>query len=149
MRQFLSTSPLLLLFLLSLIGCVPSPAPAEICTITNGQRLVVLTGAYPSHNANPWVPTNSLPAQGSVYRVDGAIRQYTANGWRPVIASRSFMIIRRMSGPGSAIISDNAGEIITLDDALPAFTMWGGQAPQTAIWASTTNGNITVQFTQR
>lgn len=122
---------------------------AETCSVPDGQKLVVLTGAYPSRHADPWVETNSAPVQGAVYRVQGAIRQYTANGWRPVIAERNLFILRRMSGPGSAIVSDGRGELIVLDDDLPAVSFWGDRTQQSPIWVAATNGAVTVFASQR
>jgi|LSQX01.2.fsa_nt_gb hypothetical protein len=135
--------------LLAIVLSAAFPAAAETSVIPDGRKLVVLTGAYPSRNAIPWVETNAVPAQGAVYRVQGAIRQYTANGWRPVIEERSLFIIRRMAGPGSAIVSDGRGELIVLDDDLPAVSFWGDRIQQSPVWVAATNGAVTVFASQR
>ena len=135
--------------LLAIVLSAAFPAAAETSVVPDGQKLVVLTGAYPSRNAVPWVETNAVPAQGAVYRVQGAIRQYTANGWRPVIEERSLFIIRRMAGPGSAIVFDGRGELIVLDDGLPAVSFWGDRTQQSPVWVAATNGAVTVFASQR
>lgn len=135
--------------LLAIVLSAAFPAAAETSVVPDGQKLVVLTGAYPSRNAIPWVETNAVPAQGAVYRVQGAIRQYTANGWRPVIEERSLFIIRRMAGPGSAIVFDGRGELIVLDDDLPAVSFWGDRTQQSPVWVAATNGAVTVFASQR
>ena len=135
--------------LLAVVLSAAFPAAAETSVVPDGQKLVVLTGAYPSRNAVPWVETNAVPAQGAVYRVQGAIRQYTANGWRPVIEERSLFIIRRMAGPGSAIVFDGRGELIVLDDDLPAVSFWGDRIQQSPVWVAATNGAVTVFASQR
>lgn len=135
--------------LLAVVLSAAFPAVAETSVVPDGQKLVVLTGAYPSRNAIPWVETNAVPAQGAVYRVKGAIRQYTANGWRPVIEERSLFIIRRMAGPGSAIVFDGRGELIVLDDDLPAVSFWGDRTQQSPVWVAATNGAVTVFASQR
>ena len=124
-------------------------AVAETSVVPDGQRLVVLTGAYPSRHAIPWVETNAAPEQGAVYRVQGAVRQYTANGWRPVIEERNLFIIRRMAGPGAAIVSDGRGDLIVLDDDLPAVSFWGDRTQQSPVWVAATNGAVTVFASQR
>lgn len=135
--------------LLAIVLSAALPAAAETSVVPDGQKLVVLTGAYPSRNATPWVETNAVPAQGAVYRVQGAIRQYTANGWRPVIEERSLFIIRRMAGPGSAVVFDGRGELIVLDDDLPAVSFWGDRTQQSPVWVAATNGAVTVFASQR
>ena len=135
--------------LLAIVLSAAFPAAAETSVVPDGQKLVVLTGAYPARNAIPWVETNAVPAQGAVYRVQGAIRQYTANGWRPVIEERRLFIIRRMAGPGSAIVSDGRGELIVLDDDLPAGSFWGDRIQQSPVWVAATNGAVTVFASQR
>ena len=135
--------------LLAIVLSAAFPADAETSVVPDGQKLVVLTGAYPSRHAIPWVETNAVPAQGSVYRVQGAIRQYTANGWRPVVEERSLFIIRRMAGPGSAIVFDGRGELIVLDDDLPAVSFWGDRTQQSPVWVAATNGAVTVFASQR
>jgi hypothetical protein len=135
--------------LLAIVLSAAFPAAAETSVVPDGQKLVVLAGAYPSRHAIPWVETNAVPAQGAVYRVQGAVRQYTANGWRPVIEERSLFIIRRMAGPGSAIVSDGRGELIVLDDDLPAVSFWGDRTQQSPVWVAATNGAVTVFASQR
>ena len=134
--------------LFSLILALLVGSLAQASSVSNAP-VVILPGAYRQPLAQPWVSTNIVPAQGALYRVAGAIRQYTVDGWQPVLRESKFFIVYRVSGTGTVVIRDDHGPLIILDDTIAAASWSGDDIPQSPIWAVNTNGTAVLFYSQR
>jgi len=120
--------------------------------VSNGCTVCILPGAYPNSPSAALLapaefPTN--PAAGDLAVTNRVVVQYTVDGWQPVLRNRKFLIVRRVSGSGSVLVKDAAGDLVVLDDTLPSVAMWGAEVPQLPVWASATNGDAVVFYSQR
>lgn len=94
-------------------------------------------------------PTGRVDVAGAYVREDGVVRQYTANGWEVCPPARKLLVVQRLSGAGTAVVSDATGDLVRLTPAYSAVVFTDASAPGSHVSVRAEGGDVTVFTSHR
>lgn len=111
--------------------------------VASGATALVVPSTAPAGTfAN--APTGRVDVAGSFVREGGIVRQLTANGWEACPPSRKLLVVQRLSGAGTAVVSDTTGDLVRLTPAYSAVVFTDASAPGSHVSVRAEDGDVTV-----
>ena len=89
-------------------------------------------------------PTGRVDVAGAFVREGSVVRQFTANGWEVCPPSRKLLVVQRLSGAGTAVVSDATGDLVRLTPAYSAVVFTDASAPGSHVSVRAEGGDVTV-----
>ena len=111
--------------------------------VASGASAIVVPATAPQ-GAFANAPTGRVAVAGSFVREGGIVRQLTANGWEVCPPSRKLLVVQRLSGAGTAVVSDTTGDLVRLTPAYSAVVFTDASAPGSHVSVRAEGGDVTV-----
>ena len=111
--------------------------------VASGASAIVVPATAPQ-GAFANAPTGKVAVAGAYYREGRLVFQYTANGWEVCPPSRKLLIVQRLSGAGTAVVSDTTGDLVRLTPAYSAVVFTDASAPGSQVSVRAEGGDVTV-----
>ena len=112
-------------------------------------RSAVVDGRAAPQGAFANAPTGKVAVAGAYYREGRLVFQYTANGWEACPPSRKLLIVQRLSGAGTAVVSDTTGDLVRLTPAYSAVVFTDASAPGSHVSVRAEGGDVTISASHR
>jgi hypothetical protein len=109
----------------------------------------IVVPAVVSFDAHVAAPTGRVDVAGAFVREGSVVRQFTANGWEVCPTSRKLLVIQRLSGAGTAVVSDTTGDLVRLTPAYSAVVFTDASAPGSHVSVRAEGGDVTVLTSHR
>jgi hypothetical protein len=118
-------------------------AGATTNVVSAGASAIVVPATV-SLDARAGISTGRVDVAGAFVREGSVVRQYTANGWEACPPSRKLLVVQRLSGAGTAVVSDATGDLVRLTPAYSAVVFTDASAPGSHVSVRAEGGDVTV-----
>ena len=134
--------------MLMVLAVLAAAAPAATNVVASGASAIVVPATAPQ-GAFANAPTGRVDVAGSFVREGGVVRQYTANGWEVCPTTRRLVVVQRLSGAGTAVVSDATGDLVRLTPAYSAVVFTDASAPGSHVSVRAEGGDVTISASHR